>query len=103
MFPTFTDSPVEVNAAISAVTAVPKGTVTVMVLAFSSMVPVTAGLVIENAVIAFVPDGAALPPPPPPQAVNNNERHNINTAEIVRHCFLTTFPPFAHPSVSLQP
>src|SRR5512143_2617814 len=64
--PTFTLAPVVVNVATSDVTFVPNGTVTVIVFAFSSIVPVAAGLVNENAVMAFaLARDESLPPPPP--------------------------------------
>ena len=82
IFPTFTAAPVVVNVAIRAVTSVPYGTVTEMVLAFSSMTPVADGLVNEKAVMAFAPEGGVtiLPPPPPPppheMRTNTTARNN---------------------------
>jgi hypothetical protein len=64
--PTFTLAPVVENAATSAVTFVPNGTVTVIVFAFSLIVPVAAGLVNENAVMAFSLEREGLLSPPPP-------------------------------------
>jgi hypothetical protein len=51
--PTLTLVPVEVNVATSAATLVPYGTFTAIVFAFSSIVPVAAGVVNEKAVMAF--------------------------------------------------
>jgi hypothetical protein len=67
-------APVVTNVATRAVTGVPKGTITEIVLAASFTVPVAIGLENEKAVIALaeliaVAGTAALPPPPPPQAV----------------------------------
>jgi hypothetical protein len=80
--PTFTPAPVVVKVAIKAVTFVPNGTVTAMVFAFSSMVPVAAGLVSENAVMALALEtGLPPPPPPPPQALKRTENKATITAE----------------------
>ena len=48
MLPTLTVAPVDVKLATIAVTFVAYGTVIEMVLAFSSMIPVVAGLLIEG-------------------------------------------------------
>jgi hypothetical protein len=68
--PTFTAAPVVVNVAINAVTFVPFGTVMETVFAFSSIIPVEAGLEKEKTVMALSLASAAPgeePPPPPPQ------------------------------------
>jgi hypothetical protein len=57
--PTFIEAPVVVKLATKAVTFVPNGTVTAMPV--PAMVPVDAGLVSENAVIAFA-ELKGLPP-----------------------------------------
>jgi hypothetical protein len=56
--PTATLTPVAVNVAVRAVTLVPKGAVTAMVLLASVIVPVAAGFVKENAIMALVVLGA---------------------------------------------
>src|SRR5512143_1265860 len=55
--PTATLAPVVVNVATNAVTSVPKGTVTAMLVPL--ITPAAAGLVNENAVMAFAEDKAA--------------------------------------------
>jgi hypothetical protein len=58
--PTTTLAPFVVNVATNPVTFVPYGTITVMVFAFSSMVPVAGEIVKEYAVMAFSELGATV-------------------------------------------
>jgi hypothetical protein len=99
VLPTFTLAPDVANVATSAIMFVPYGIDTEIVFALSLIVPVTAGLLNEKAVMALadVGDGITIPltpPPPHPSSITTSNRaviKNLNSTFIFELSFFRDF------------